>query len=85
MNPELIAQIAVVLKYLIAGISVAIMVVVLLQVREGGLGTTFGGSSSSGEVYRSRRGLEAWLYNSTIVLITGFAVAAFVLAAISTY
>ncbi len=84
MNPELISQIEIILKYLIAGISVAIMVVILLQVRSGGLGTTFGGSSSSAEVYRSRRGLEAWLYNSTIILITSFAVASFVLAAIGT-
>lgn len=74
-------QLEIVLKYLIAGISVVMIVVVLLQVRSGGLGTTFGGSSTS-EVYRAKRGFEAVLYNTTIILGAVFAVASLVLAAI---
>ncbi len=71
-----------VLKFLMAIISVSIIVLVLLQTRSGGLGTVFGGSSG-GEFYKSKRGFEAFLYNGTIVLGILFAVVAIAIAVIS--
>lgn len=56
-----------ILKYVAAISSFLIIVVVLLQTRSGGLGTVFGGSAGS-DLYKSRRGFEAFLYNSTIIL-----------------
>jgi protein translocase SecG subunit len=56
-----------ILRYSIVVVSVLLTVSVLLQNRSGGLGTVFGGMSG-GEFYRSKRGLEAILYNSTIIL-----------------
>lgn len=61
-------------------ISVIIVVSVLLQSRgSGGLSATFGGTGSGGEFYRSRRGIQKFLYYETIVmafLFAGFAIAA---------
>lgn len=45
---------------------VMLIVSVLLQNRAEGLGKMFGGG---GEVFRTKRGLEKVLYNTTIVLI----------------
>jgi len=47
-------------------IAVGLIAAVLMQSRGSGLGATFGGGDSS--VYRSRRGVEARLYQFTIVL-----------------
>lgn len=80
---EIISQAETILKYLIAGVSVLVIIVILLQVRSGGLGAAFGGSSAGGEAYRSKRGIEAVFFNSTIILTTVFAVASLVLAAIN--
>lgn len=71
-----------ILKYTMAAISLILVVIVLLQVRSGGLGAVFGGSASSGE-YRSKRGMEAVLYNLTWVLMVVFAVNAMAIAMIS--
>jgi protein translocase SecG subunit len=79
---NIISNAEIILKYIAAVAAVLLIVIILLQVRSGGLGSTFGGSSGGGEGYRSKRGIEALLYNSTIVLIAVFAVSAFVLAAI---
>lgn len=46
-------------------LSVALVVVVVLQARSGGLGNVFGGDSS---LYRTRRGLEKTLHEATILL-----------------
>ena len=46
--------------------SIGLIAAVLMQSRGSGLGATFGGGDSS--VYRSRRGVEARLYQFTIVL-----------------
>jgi preprotein translocase subunit SecG len=48
-------------------IAVALIIVILLQQKEGGLGSTFGGSTG-GEGYRSKRGAEAVLSKATIIL-----------------
>jgi preprotein translocase subunit SecG len=51
-------------------ISIALIVVILLQVRSGGLSGVFGGSDSA--VYRKRRGLERTVFNVTIGLSVTF-------------
>jgi protein translocase SecG subunit len=68
-----------ILKYAEVVISVLLIVSVLLQNRSGGLGTVFGGVSG-GEFYRSKRGMEAFLYNSTIVLGILFTIIALAIA-----
>ena len=50
-------------------LSIAVILVVMLQVRGGGLGGIFGQADS---VYRTRRGLEKTLFRLTIVLIVLF-------------
>lgn len=71
-----------ILKYVEVVISILLIFFVLLQNRSGGLGTVFGGSGG-GEFYRSKRGLEAFLYNGTIVLGILFAVVALAIAVIN--
>lgn len=71
-----------ILKYAIAIVSFLIIVAVLLQTRSGGLGTVFGGSTG-GEFYKSRRGFEAFLYNSTVLLGILFAVISIAIAIIN--
>lgn len=46
-------------------LAVLLVISVMLQNRAEGLGTLFGGG---GEIYRTKRGLEKFLYNFTIVL-----------------
>jgi preprotein translocase subunit SecG len=58
-------------------ISVALIVLILLQTKGSGLGSLFGGSDSS--IYTTRRGLEKTLFNVTI----GVAVAFFLVALIN--
>ena len=60
-------------SFLIAQIvlSVAIIAVVLLQVRGGGLGGIFGQADT---VYRTKRGAEKILFQLTIVLVVLFAI-----------
>lgn len=50
-------------------IAIALIVVVLLQVRGGGLGGIFGQPDS---VYRTKRGVEKSLHQFTIVLVVLF-------------
>jgi len=52
-------------------VGLALVAVVLLQVRGGGLGGIFGQADS---VYRTRRGLEKSLLQFTIILATLFVV-----------
>ena len=52
-------------------LSVALIVVILFQVKGGGLGGIFGQQSS---VYRTRRGVEKVLFRLTIVFVVGFLV-----------
>ncbi len=68
-----------ILKYTEVVVSIFLIISVLLQNRSGGLGTVFGGVSG-GEFYRSKRGLEAFLYNSTIILGILFTIIALSLA-----
>ena len=52
-------------------LSIALVVIVLFQVRGGGLGGIFGQQSG---VYRTRRGLEKVLFRLTIVFVSVFLV-----------
>jgi len=61
-------------------ISVALIVVLLLQVRGGGLGGIFGQADT---VYRTRRGIEKTLFNLTIVLTVLFIAIALILLAVN--
>lgn len=69
-------------KVIISIISVAIIVAIVLQTRAGGLGTIFGGSSGS-DLYKSKRGFEAFLYNGTIILGILLVIASLGLAIVS--
>ena len=51
-------------------ISVALIVIILFQVRGGGMGGVFGGSETA--VYKTRRGIERTLFNVTIGLSIAF-------------
>ena len=50
-------------------LSIAIIALVLLQVKGSGLGSIFGGD---GGVYRTRRGVEKTIFNATIGLVMLF-------------
>ncbi len=51
-------------------ISVALIVIILLQVRSGGMGGVFGGTETA--VHKTRRGVERTLFNITIGLSIAF-------------
>lgn len=51
-------------------ISIVLVVVILLQVRTGGMGGVFGGTESA--VYKTRRGIERTLFNITVGLSIAF-------------
>jgi len=50
-------------------VSIALVAVILLQVKGGGIGGIFGQSES---VFRTKRGIERWLFIGTIVLVIIF-------------
>ncbi len=52
-------------------VSIALIILVLLQAKGGGLSTIFGGE---GSVYRTRRGIEKTLFNFTIALAILFGI-----------
>jgi preprotein translocase subunit SecG len=51
-------------------IALMVIIVIMVQVRGGGLGGIFGGSGES--AFRSRRGVERTLFRFTIVLVAVF-------------
>jgi preprotein translocase subunit SecG len=51
-------------------LAVAVIIFILLQARGAGLGSAFG--SSSGAVFKTRRGVERLIFNITIVFIILF-------------
>ncbi|HET89169.1 MAG TPA: preprotein translocase subunit SecG [Chloroflexi bacterium] len=51
-------------------ISVALIAIILLQVRSGGMGGVFGGTETA--VHKTRRGVERTLFNITIGLSVAF-------------
>ena len=56
-------------------LSIALVLVILMQVKGGGLGGIFGQADT---VYRTRRGLEKRLFQLTVVLIVVFLTVAIV-------
>ncbi len=56
-------------------LSIALILVILLQVRGGGLGGIFGQADT---VYRTKRGVEKTLFQLTIVLTVLFVIISFV-------
>ena len=56
-------------------LSVSLILVILLQVRGGGLGGIFGQADS---VFRTRRGVEKTLFQLTIVLVVLFIIVSIV-------
>lgn len=54
-------------------LSVLLIVVILMQQRGTGLGGAFGGE---GNVYRSKRGIEKFLFHATIVIAILFVIGA---------
>lgn len=65
-----------ILPYVQIILSVVLIVAVLLQHSEAGLGAAFGGAGDAGFKH-TRRGFEKILFNSTIVIAILFAVSAF--------
>ena len=53
-------------------ISIALIILILLQERSSGLSGVFGGGGA--EFYQRRRGLEKIIFGATIVLVIAFAV-----------
>jgi preprotein translocase subunit SecG len=62
MNIQAALQIAAII------VSVVLIVLILLQVKGGGLGGLFGGGESGLGITRTRRGLERTLFQLTIVM-----------------
>jgi protein translocase SecG subunit len=58
-----------ILVFALIAVDVLLVITVLMQQREGGLSTVFGGE---GNVYRSRRGLAKGIHYLTIVLAVLF-------------
>ena len=54
-----------VLPYFQVGAAIGLVAAILLQQKGSGLSAAFGGE---GNVYRTKRGVEKWLFVSTIVL-----------------
>jgi len=61
------------LKIIQVILAIILTVLILLQQSGSGLGSAFGGE---GNVYRSRRGIEKFLFSSTIVVAVLFCVSA---------
>jgi preprotein translocase subunit SecG len=58
----------------IAQIAVSVLLVgsILLQSRGTGLGSSIGGGTDGGNVYRTKRGMEKLLFRATVVLAAAF-------------
>ncbi len=60
---------------------IAVIIFILLQARGAGLGSAFGGSST-GSVFKTRRGVEKLIFNTTIVFVVLFCLISILSAAI---
>jgi preprotein translocase subunit SecG len=61
-------------------LSVALVLILLLQVKGGGLGGIFGQADT---VYRTKRGLEKTLFQFTVVLVVLFVTISLIMISIS--
>lgn len=57
-------------------LSILLVILILMQQRGAGLGVAFGGGQ--GNVYRSRRGIEKFLYFATIIVAVIFCAVALI-------
>ena len=64
-------------------ISILLIIMILLQVKGGGLGTALLGGDSGGGIARTRRGLEKTLFQITIGLSVAFIAVAILAVALS--
>ncbi len=62
-------------------VAIALVIAILLQARGAGLGSVFGGS---GAVFKTRRGIDRLLFNTTIGLAVAFGLLSLFVAAIPT-
>lgn len=70
MIPETLSQTTLnVLMYAQIMMSIFMVIAILLQNRAEGLGSMFGGG---GEIFRTKRGLEKFLYRFTFFLVFAF-------------
>jgi len=76
------SMVLVILPYIQIVLSVLLVVAILLQQSEAGLGAAFGGSGDGG-TYRTRRGFEKILFNATIAIAILFALSAFIVLILS--
>lgn len=60
-------------------VAIALVIAILLQARGAGLGSVFGGS---GAVFKTRRGIDRLLFNTTIGLAVAFGLLSLFVAAI---
>jgi len=60
-------------------VSIALIIMVLLQARGSGLGSVFGGT---GTVFKTRRGIDRLLFRMTIALVVAFVLLSLIGAAI---
>lgn len=67
-----------ILKYIHLAVAVGLVVTILLQNRGSSMGVVFGGGG--GSTFRSRRGVEAILFNATVILGLVFAINALIIA-----
>lgn len=68
-----------VLQSLLIVVSTLLIIVVLMQSRGAGFGGAFGGAQG-GSAYRTRRGLERYLFRGTVVLAAVFVAIALITA-----
>lgn len=60
-----------ILVFTLIAVDVLLIICILLQQREGGLSTVFGGE---GNIYRSKRGIALGLHYFTVVLVVVFVI-----------
>ena len=66
------------LPYIQIVLSVLMIVAILLQQTGSGIGGAFGESNNFGSTFHTRRGLEKFLFNGTIVLAILFGLSALI-------
>lgn len=69
--------VASILPYAQVALSIVLVVLILLQRSEAGLGGAFGGNDGFGTTVHTRRGLEKILFRGTVVVAVLFVVSAF--------
>ncbi len=64
------------LPYIQIILSVLLVAAILIQKTGAQVGGAFGGSDNFSSAFHTRRGLEKWLFNATIIMAVLFAVSA---------